>query len=133
MSPTLRHHRVLRQDCAIHRRTMKRLRNLAAFLGCLAVLAGGFMTVAAAAVSARSQVLQQSAIGAEPCTHCEDCGVPCPAPTASCMQVCVGVAPSLGVTAFPMPAIDGNQAPPSLRAAILSGLSPPPDPFPPRN
>lgn len=112
---------------------MKRFRALAALLGCLAVLAGGFSTVAAAAVPSGPPVSEQSAIGAQPCSHCEDCGgVPCPAPTATCVQACFSVAPSLAVATFRLPAIDANHAPLPPRAIILSGLSPPPDPFPPR-
>jgi hypothetical protein len=111
---------------------MHRLRALAAVLGCLAVLAGGFMTVAAAAVPSSPPVTERSAVG-EPCSHCDDCGgTSCPAPTTACVQVCTSVAPSLAVVAFRLPAIEPSQAPSSLRAIILSGLSPPPDPFPPR-
>ncbi len=116
---------------------MKRFRALAALLGCLAVLAGGFLTVAAAAVPSGPPVYPpvsgQSAIGAQPCGHCEDCGgVPCPAPAATCVQACASVAPSLAVATFQLPAIGANHAPWLLRAIILSGLSPPPDPIPPR-
>jgi hypothetical protein len=42
------------------------------------------------------------------------------------------VAPSLAVVAVPLPAVKTGHASWSLRAIILSGLSPPPDPFPPR-
>jgi hypothetical protein len=112
---------------------MKRGRALAAILGCLAVLAGGFMTVAAAAVPSGPPMTEQSAIGEQPCSHCEDCGnTSCPAPTATCVQACFSVAPSLAVTTFRLPAIEIGHASWSLRATILSGLSPPPDPFPPR-
>lgn len=112
---------------------MKRFRALAALLGCLAVLAGGFMTVAAAAAWPLPPASQQTTIGSEPCGHCEDCGgMPCPAPTASCVQACANVAPSLTAATFRLPAIGANRAPLSLRMLTLSGLSPPPDPFPPR-
>jgi hypothetical protein len=112
---------------------MKRFRALAALLGCLAVLAGGFATVAAAAVPSGPPVSERTAIGAPPCGHCEDCGgVPCPAPTVSCVQACASVAPSLAVEAFRLPAIGANHAPWSPRVLILSGLSPPPEPIPPR-
>ena len=113
---------------------MKRFRALAALLGCLAVLAGGFLTVAAVAVpSGPPPVSKQSAIGAQPCGHCEHCGgVPCPAPAATCVEACASVAPSLTVTTFLLPAIDPNHAPWSPRAVVLSGLSPAPEPIPPR-
>jgi hypothetical protein len=45
---------------------------------------------------------------------------------------CVAAPPTLGVATFALPAIDtGKTAWPS-HLVILSGLSPPPDPFPPR-
>jgi hypothetical protein len=111
---------------------MKRLRTLAAFLGCLAVLVGGFMTVAAAAASSTPSQSARNDVG-EPCRHCEDCGkTSCPAPTATCVQACMSVAPSLAVASFRLPAIETAHAQWSLCATILSGLSPPPDPFPPR-
>ena len=112
---------------------MKRIRALAAVLGCLAVLASAFMTVAAASVPAKSLATERASANA-PCTHCDECdGAPCPAPTATCLQACVGVAPSLAVTAIfpPTPSLAGEAFRP-LRPALLSGLSPPPDPFPPR-
>jgi len=112
---------------------MKRFRALAAVLGCLAVLAGGFSTVAVAAVPSGPPVSELSAIGAPASGHCEDCGgVPCPTPTASCVQACANVAPSLVVTPFRLPVIEANHVAWSPRVLILSGLSPPPEPFPPR-
>jgi hypothetical protein len=111
---------------------MKRFRALAAVLGCLAILAGGFMTVAAAAAS-RAPVVEKSAIGGQPCSHCDDCaGTSCPAPSTACVQACMSVAPSLGAVAFELPVISTGHASWSFRAIALSGLSPPPDPFPPR-
>jgi hypothetical protein len=112
---------------------MKRFRALAALLGCLAVLAGGFSTVAAVPVPSGPPISAQSAVGTHPCSHCEDCGgTSCPAPTATCLQACTSVAPSLAVVAFKLPAVSTGHASWSLRAIALSGLSPPPDPFPPR-
>jgi hypothetical protein len=115
-----------------HHFFVHRLRALAAVLGCLAVLAGGFMTVAASAASSPLPS-EKGAIGGQPCSHCEDCGsTPCPAPTAACVQACMSVAPSLVAVAFRLPAMAAGHAPRSLRTIVLSGLSPPPDPFPPR-
>jgi hypothetical protein len=108
---------------------MKRLRIFAAFLGCLAVLAAGLPAVALAA--APTAMPAQTA-ASEPCTtHCPDCdGTPCQPAAAGCVLSCVAVPPTLGVATVALPAIDtGNAAWPS-RLAILSGLSPPPDPFP---
>lgn len=109
---------------------MKRLRALAAVLGCLAILAGGLTTVAAAAPPVAPATSAMEA----PCAHCDDCNsVPCPTPAAACLPACVGVAPSLAATAvaLPMPAVAGEASRPAPPAR-LTGLSPPPDPFPPR-
>jgi hypothetical protein len=115
-----------------HHRNVKHFRTLAAVLGCLAVLASGVVTVAAAAAS-NPPATEKSAIGEQPCSHCDDCGgTSCPAPTTACVQACTSVAPSLAVIAFRLPAIETSHVPWSLRAIVLSGLSPPPDPFPPR-
>lgn len=112
---------------------MHRLRALAAVLVSLAILAGSFMTVAAATAPSSALLSEKSALGGPPCSHCEDCGgTPCPAPTMACVQACMGVAPSLAVVAFRLPAITTGSAPRSLRGIVLNGLSPPPEPFPPR-
>jgi hypothetical protein len=109
---------------------MMRLRLLAAVLGCLAVLAGDLMTVAAA-MPAGAPAAERSMAGA-PCMHCDDCdSVPCPAPTATCVQISPNATPMLA-TAFDLPAIGFGQVRWLLRTTLLSGLSPPPDPFPPR-
>jgi|SRR5258707_13633816 hypothetical protein len=111
---------------------MKRFRLLAAVLGCLATLAGGLPTVALASAPSAAPSTERMS-GAEPCTHCPDCdGTPCQPTAAGCVLSCVAAPPTLGVATFVPPAIDtGKTAWPS-RLAILSGLSPPPDPFPPR-
>lgn len=110
---------------------MMRLRLLAAVLGCLAVLAGGLMTVAAA-MPAGAPAAERSIAGA-PCAHCDDCdSVPCPAPTASCMQASTNGTPTLAASTLNLPTIGFGKIRWLLRTAVLSGLSPPPDPFPPR-
>jgi len=82
---------------------MMRFRALAALFGCLAVLAGGFMSVAAASSSASAA--ERSAAGT-PCSHCDECdGVPCPMPAAFCVQASSNVTPTLSVTAFDLPTI----------------------------
>jgi hypothetical protein len=114
---------------------MKRFRALAAFLGCLAVLASGFMNVAAAATAPASLPAQQerNAIGEQPCSHCDGCGdTSCPMPAATCLQASSNAAPTLPATIFDLPAISAGKVRWSLLATFLSGLSPPPDPFPPR-
>ena len=111
---------------------MKRLRALAAVLGCLAVLAGGFVTVAAAAVPSSPPVTERDAANA-PCGHCGECdGVPCPMPAATCVQTPSNVAPTLVTATFDLPAVGSGKIRWSLRTTSLSGLSPPPEPFPPR-
>lgn len=110
---------------------MTRLRALAALLGCLAVLAGSFMTVVAA-TEARAAV-DRSAVDVEPCSHCDDCeGVPCPKPAAACLQAYASVAPAIAAVAIDLPAMDFRTFHWSPDSTSLSGLSPPPDPFPPR-
>lgn len=110
---------------------MTRFRALAAVLGCLAVLAGGFMTVAAAA--APSATATERSLENAPCSHCDDCdGVPCPMPAAACLQASSTVSPTLAVAPFALPAIGSSKIHWPLRVTALNGRSPPPDPFPPR-
>jgi hypothetical protein len=113
---------------------MQRFRALAAILACLAVLAGGAMTVAAATVPSGTPATELgTATASAPCSHCDDCDpVPCPMPATSCLHVSSNVTPAL-ITAtfdFPGPRFSGLQWPHST--VMLSGLSSPPDPFPPR-
>lgn len=112
---------------------MMRFRLFATVLACLAVLAGGAATVAVAAAPVGPAAVG-SAAGEEPCSHCDDCGeVPCPAPSAACVQACIGVVPSLALTAASLPVPDASdEVFRPARPAGLSGLSPPPDPLPPR-
>jgi hypothetical protein len=111
---------------------MKRFRLLAAVLGCLAILAGGLSTVAVASAPSAEPSAERMAV-AEPCTHCPDCdGTPCPPTAAGCVLSCVAVPPTLGVATFALPAIDTGKTTWPSRLATLRGLSPPPDPFPPR-
>jgi hypothetical protein len=103
---------------------MERLRALAALLGCLAVLAGSVMTVATASARVAADI---------PCTQCDDCdSMPCHAPTAGCLNVCIGAAPALGVAAFLTSSPAAKECFGAAHPALLIGLSPPPDPFPPR-
>lgn len=110
---------------------MKRLRLLAGFLGCLAVLAAGLPTIALASMPTTAALAQTMV--SEPCSHCPDCdGAPCQLAAAGCVLACIGAPPALGVASFIPPAVDAATKPWPARPMALSGLSPPPDPFPPR-
>ncbi len=110
---------------------MMGLRLLAAVFCCLAVLAGGLTTVAAA-VPAAAPPPMQSTVGA-PCTHCDDCdSQPCPMAASTCLQVSSSATPTLATAMLDPPAIGFGKIRWPLRSIILSGLSPPPDPLPPR-
>lgn len=109
-----------------------RLVFLSPFLACLAILAGAVTTVASARVLFDASAAHQAA--SEPCSHCSDCNdkAPCPIPMADCVQVHASTAPMIAVAAITL-------SPPLHSAAYwwpadtaLTGLSPPPDPFPPR-
>lgn len=111
---------------------MKRLRLLAGLLSCFAVLAAGLPAAALASMPAADATPARTAVS-EPCTHCPDCdGAPCQPAAAGCVLACVAAPPTLGVTAFALPAIGATTIPWPPRSMVLSGLSPPPDPFPPR-
>jgi hypothetical protein len=88
------------------------------------------MTVAAAAAPSTAPAMERHLANA-PCSNCDDCdGVPCPMPAASCLQVSSHAAPTLAPATIVLPAIESTEVRWSLRTTILSGLSPPPDPFP---
>ena len=105
---------------------------LAAVLACLAVLASGVMTVAAASVPSAQAVTDRELANA-PCSNCDDCdGVPCPMPAAACLQVASHAAPTLIPSTVDLLPTDHRTILWSPGTTTLSGLSPPPDPFPPR-
>jgi hypothetical protein len=111
---------------------MMRLRLFAGLLGCLAVLASGLPTVALASTPTSKAAATQTA-ASELCSHCPDCdGSPCQPASAGCVLACVAAPPTLGMASFVLPAIDTGLTVWPARLAVLSGLSPPPDPFPPR-
>ena len=110
---------------------MVRARALAALLACLAVLAGVLNTALPATALAVSA--GERSVGAAPCAECDQCDhVPCPMPLADCLQAQANAAPTLQAPPVALP-IAGYV---SVRwfglHDALSGLSPPPDPFPPR-
>lgn len=111
---------------------MIRLRLLAGLLGCLAVLVSGLPAVALASATMPNAVPTQTT-ASEPCSHCPDCdGSPCQPAAAGCVMVCVATSPTLGVASFALPAIGAATIPWPARLVLLTGLPPPPDPFPTR-
>ena len=116
-----------------HNACMERLRVLAALLGCLAILATGAPALALAWAPAQAPATDQTMVSALCSQHCPSCeGMPCPPTAAGCVVACVGVAPAIGVAAVTLsiPPSDNDVWP--TRLAALHGLSPPPDPSPPR-
>ena len=89
------------------------------------------MAVAASMPSAATMADRSAATNA-PCGHCDECdSMPCPIPMPACAQVGGSAVPALAMAAD-LPAFDSISIRWSLATASLSGLSPPPDPFPPR-
>ena len=90
------------------------------------------MTVAAAAVPSSAPVTERHLANAHG-SQCDDCdGVPCSMPSASCLQIASHAAPTLASATVVLPSTESGEVGWSLRTTMLSGLSPPPDPFPPR-
>jgi hypothetical protein len=114
---------------------MVRLRFLSALLGCLAVLAAALPTVAYAWMpSASFADSSHAAIGTLCTQHCPECqGMPCPPSAAGCVVACVGMMPSLITAAVTLAIPKGSSEIWPDRFATLHGLSPPPDPTPPRS
>jgi len=111
---------------------VSRLRALVATIACLAVLAGGFASVAASAFPADGSMAQDGQ-ASMPCSHCHDCdGMPCPMPAAACLHVSANPLPLLVDACADLSAGSFSEIHWSPQATALSGLSPPPDPFPPR-
>lgn len=107
-----------------------RLRALVAFLGCLAVLTGA---VNAAAAMQAVVADHRSAIGT-PCTDCDDCNKqPCPMAMTDCIQMHAGSGLALLSEEGDLGRARYIVLPWSLVHSTRSGLSPPPDPFPPRS
>lgn len=104
---------------------------LSALLACLAVLAG--VAAAAAPAGALINLAVEHQSTSTPCSHCDDCDkVPCPLPMTDCLQVHPSATPTLGVAAAALPGSIRDAGYLTPRDTSLSGLSPPPDPFPPR-
>ena len=111
---------------------MKRFRAFAVLLGCLAVLAGTFMT-AAAAMPVSPEASERSALGGQPCSDCDECNdTKCPMPAATCLQVSSISAPTLPAATYDLPTMVTGTVGWPVGTHLLRGLSPPPEPFPPR-
>jgi hypothetical protein len=110
---------------------MKRLRALSALLSCLAVLAAGLANVAAAKDSGWTPTERDAS--SAPCSHCDDCDkTPCPMPMTDCVQVHAGGSALVLAAFVALPQGLGIAERWAPAAQALSGLSPPPDPLPPR-
>jgi hypothetical protein len=113
---------------------MVRLRLLSALLGCLAVVAAGLPTYALAWSPVMASAAEQTAVRGLCTQHCPDCeGMPCPTTAAGCTVACVALAPALAAAAFNLAVPPGDVVVWLRPLAALHGLSPPPDPFPPRS
>jgi len=114
---------------------MVRVRFLSALLGCLAVLASALPTVAYAWMPSTSSADHaHTAVGALCSQHCPECqGMPCPPSAAGCVIACVGMMPSLIAAGVTLAVPDSLSDIRVERFAALHGLSPPPDPTPPRS
>jgi len=115
---------------APHHWFVTRFRVLAAILACLAALAGVAGTAAAAGKSFSTDA---RTMAATPCCDCDDCGTaPCPMPMSDCIQMHAPSGPALLAKATD----SGVGGYVTIRWSpdddFLSGLSPPPDPLPPR-
>lgn len=119
---------------------MMRLRLLAGLLGCLAMLTAGMPAVASASAGGGlpAQVADDGApvqtVAFERDHPCGDCGgTPCPPATAGCTTVCVNTPPALGTAGLIVPVATAGGTVWPVQLAVLDGLSPPPNPFPPRS
>jgi len=115
---------------------VRRLTILSAILACLAVLAGAATVVSAALLPASPIAAGPIEWGqgtAAPCGHCDDCDqAPCPLPMTECLHVAAAPAPLLPAAPVELirPLDHAGYWPSG--DAWLKGLTPPPDPFPPR-
>ena len=108
---------------------MLRFRALVPMLACLAVLAGA-LNFAFAAHGVTSAEL--GAVGS-PCADCDDCNkAPCPMPMADCIQMHANPGPALMAAPLALAADVHVAVHWSPAHPTLTGLSPPPEPLPPR-
>ena len=113
---------------------MVRLRLLSALLACFAVVAAGLPTYSLAWAPAQAPVAEHTAIRGLCTQHCPECeGMPCPPTAANCALACVGMMPALVAAAINLAMPTSTASVWHQRLSELHGLSPPPDPFPPRS
>ena len=110
---------------------MRRLRILAALVGCFAALATGPPVFAAVSAPAAYGDLSMSA-SSLPCDGCQDFDGGHCAKMVDCTAPCTASMPTVGVASVELPLIVVGQPVWPARLAALDGEQPPPDPFPPR-
>jgi hypothetical protein len=114
-----------------HHRAMNRLRFLSALLGCLTVVAASLSTMAWAQSAAAGT--GHAAIQGLCTQHCPECeGMPCPPTAAGCVVACASLMPALVTASFVLAKESAPEAAWVHGPSPLHGLSPPPEPFPPR-
>ena len=110
---------------------MRRLRILAAILGCFAALATGMPVFATVSAPTVGSDLSISGVPA-PCDHCPDCDSGSCARMVDCTAPCATSIPTLGVATIELPSVDIGHAVRPAHLTTLEGELTPPDPFPPR-
>lgn len=110
---------------------MKAFRRLAAFLGCLAALSA-ILPMTAFGWTKVADAASASVTVSHSCPNCHDCD-PCKASDANCSPICVSPVPTLGAIGPALPVREPGTVDVLSRLVVLDGLSPPPDPFPPRS
>lgn len=110
---------------------VKAFRRLAALLGCLAVLSAILPTAVFGWAKAADAAPARTAVS-HFCPNCHNCD-PCQTTNATCPQICVSPLPTLVGNGPDLPAIEPGDVGEPSRLATLDGLSPPPEPFPPKS
>jgi len=112
---------------------VKRLRLLAAMLGCLAgVWASAFPAMAFASVFHADAHAGQT-IAHAPCHGCPDCDdTPCAPGVLACTIACLGNPPMLAAVTLVTPTIETVKIVWPAFEAFAQGRTPPPEPLPPR-
>lgn len=112
-----------------HHGWVNRLRVLAAVFACLAALAGALNV----AVAAQGTLTAARSTVGDLCSDCDDCDKsPCPMPMADCIQMHANPGPALMSAAVELGASPYIVVQWPSAFGALSGLSPPPEPQPPR-
>jgi|SRR5712691_2458249 len=116
---------------SVHDWGVKRLRILVSLLGCLAAIMA-ILPVATLAWTPTANAMPTHLAASPVCPHCHDCD-PCQTANATCVQVCVSPLPTLGAAGPVLPGGEASDDGEPGHLAVLQGLSPPPEPFPPRS